>query len=96
MNRVLKSAEMWQFDQALGNQIVKARKLAGMRCKELSAAAGISPSGLYSYEAGRTSCPPFMLSRLAHALQISITALIPNPTSCSFPTTESHEGEKSC
>jgi transcriptional regulator with XRE-family HTH domain len=85
MSRVPKSEEARQFDQALGRRIAGARQAAGMKCKELAAAAGISPAGLYWYETGGTSCPPIVLSRIAQALGVSVTALMPKYISSSFP-----------
>jgi transcriptional regulator with XRE-family HTH domain len=84
MSRGAKSAEARQFDEALGRRMEAVRKRAGIKGTELAAAAGISQQALNGYESGRTSCPPIVLWRIAAALAVSVTSVMPKTTNSCY------------
>ena len=73
------------FDEIVGRRIEGARKATGWTAKELARATQMSPSAIWSYESGRTTCPARALQRIAKALDVSVTALMPKSTQCGFP-----------
>lgn len=79
-----KSEEEKRFNEVLGRRIAGARMASGMTLGELAKSAGISRNALYWYEVGRTSCPPMVLQRIALALGLSVTALMPKTTNSVF------------
>jgi len=84
MSRGAKSAEARQFDEALGRRIEAVRKRAGIKGMELAAAVGITPSALYRYEAGVCACPQFVLWKIAGALAVSVTSVMPTYQNTTF------------
>jgi transcriptional regulator with XRE-family HTH domain len=66
-----------EFDMVVGRRIELTRKAVGMSAIVLAGRAGISRSGLYSLESGRTTGTPLMLSRFASEMGVSVAALVP-------------------
>lgn len=80
-----KAEQMRAFDIELGKRLERARTSLDVKAKDLARAAGVTANAVYSYECGRCSCPPGVLSAFAAHLGVSVAVLIPKPTSCSFP-----------
>jgi transcriptional regulator with XRE-family HTH domain len=57
------------------------RVRAGLSADDLAAKVGSSRQAVSTWEVGRSTPPPAMLGRLAHALDISVAALVPLPAS---------------
>lgn len=82
MSPRIKPDEMREFDRALGKRIELTRTALEMRVNDLARAAGITAGGLYNYEAGIRTCPPAILAKIAAAMGVSVTALMPKFTNC--------------
>ncbi len=79
---VRSSEEARRYNQAVGASIIRARRLAAVRCIDLARWVKISREALYSYESGRTSCPPMVLARIAQRLKVSLDELLPVLEGC--------------
>lgn len=79
MSNLRKSAERRCYDAQLGRRIERLRKGRKMPLAKLAAAVDVTPNCLYFYETGSVSCPVFVLARLASALGVSVSVLMPNP-----------------
>jgi transcriptional regulator with XRE-family HTH domain len=82
MSRRRKSQADWEYDAAVGKRIAMTRTALHVRALDLAAAVQVSQQALSSYECGRTSCSPVVLARIAAALGVSLSALMPSTTTC--------------
>lgn len=53
------------------------RKALGLSGVKLAKLAGMPQQSLVAYECGRISCPPLRLSKIAAALGVGVSALVP-------------------
>jgi transcriptional regulator with XRE-family HTH domain len=65
-----------QFFKALGARIAELRKTQGLTQVQLAETLGLSQQMIASYEVGRRRVPVSLLPAIAHALAISVEALI--------------------
>ena len=65
-----------QFFKALGARIAELRKAHGLTQVQLAEALELSQQMIASYEVGRRRVPVSLLPAIAHALAVSIEALI--------------------
>lgn len=71
------SQEQKQFDVAVGQRIELTRRAMGFSGDDFAEAIGIGRTTLYYLESGRHACSPFLLSRIAMTLGVSVSALVP-------------------
>jgi transcriptional regulator with XRE-family HTH domain len=84
MSRTRKSQRAWEYDASVGKRIALARRRFRVKALDMAEAIGVSQQALSSYECGRTACPPIILAKIALALGISVSVLIPRTTTCCF------------
>jgi transcriptional regulator with XRE-family HTH domain len=65
-----------QFFKALGARIAELRKTHGLTQVQLAEALELSQQMIASYEVGRRRVPVSLLPAIAHALAVSVEALI--------------------
>ena len=67
------------FNQAVGAQIQQARKRAGLTQAELASQGGVSRVAVSNLERGLHGCRLVVLFRLAAALRVPVSSLVPTP-----------------
>lgn len=75
--RKKRTSEERDFDLLVGALICEARRAADIQQKDLAQRVGISRQLLYQFEVGIRSCSPFVLSKIAAALDIEVANLVP-------------------
>lgn len=64
------------FNKVVGKTVRLRRIAVGLTLKELGQKIGVTYQQVYKYEKGFNSISPFMLAKIAHALNTSIADLV--------------------